>query len=81
MGRYSLVQNVKERRHDKPKLQRDITLELDGSENAALNIEGLKDYEMPSAVEAYEFYLQNESFSCEEEQEDIFFDFILSYQS
>ena len=34
-----------------------ITLALDESENADLNIEGLEDYEMPSAKKAYEFQL------------------------
>ena len=34
-----------------------ITLALDRSENADLNIEGLEDYEMSSAKEAYEFQL------------------------
>ena len=53
-----------------------ITLALDGSENVDLNIEGLKDYEMPSAEEAYELQLQSESSSCEQEQEDILFYFI-----
>ena len=53
-----------------------ITLALDGSENADLNIEGLEDYEMPSAEEAYEFQLQSESSSCEKELEDILFYFI-----
>ena len=56
----------------------DITLALDGTENADLNIEGLKDYEMPPAEEAHEFQLQSESSSCEKEQEDILFYFILS---
>ena len=51
----------------------DITLALDGSENADPNIEGLEDYEMPSAEEAYEFQLQSKSSSCEDEQEDLFF--------
>ena len=32
-----------------------ITLVLNGSENVDLNIEGLEDYEMPPAEEAYEF--------------------------
>ena len=48
-----------------------ITLALDESENADLNIDGLGDYEMPSAEEAYEFQLQSKSTSCEEELEDI----------
>ena len=51
-----------------------ITLALDGSENADLSIDGLEDYEMPSAEEEYELQLQSESSSCEEEQEDISFD-------
>ena len=41
------------------------------SENADLNIEGLEDYEMPSAEKAYEFQFQRESSSCAGEQEDI----------
>ena len=53
-----------------------ITLVLDVRENADLNIEVLKNYEMPSPEEAYEFYLQSESSSCEEEQEDICFHLI-----
>ena len=57
-----------------------ITLALDGSENADLNTEGLKDCKMPSAEEAYEFQLQGKSSSCGEEQEDILFYFILFYQ-
>ena len=49
-----------------------ITLALDGSENADLNIiEGLEDYKMLPAEEAYEFQLQSVSSSWEEEQEDI----------
>ena len=32
-----------------------ITLALNGSENVDLNIEGLEDYEMPPAEEAYQF--------------------------
>ena len=56
----------------------DITLALDGSENVDSNVEGLEDYKMPSAEEAYEFQLQSKSSSCEEEQEDILFYFIAS---
>ena len=41
------------------------------SENGDLNIEGLEDYAIPSAEEAYEFQLQRESSSCTGEQEDI----------
>ena len=55
-----------------------INLALDGSENADLNIEGLEEYEMSSAEEAYEFLLPSKSSSCEEEQKDILFYFILS---
>ena len=57
-----------------------ITLALDGSENADLNTEGLKDCKMPSAEEVYEFQLQGKSSSSEEEHEDILFYFILFYQ-
>ena len=55
-----------------------ITLALDETENANLNIEGLEDYEMPSAEEAYEFQLQSGSSSYKEEQDDSLFYFILS---
>ena len=48
-----------------------FTLTLDGSENADLNIEGLEDYEMSFAEKTYEFQVQSELSSCEEEQEDI----------
>ena len=48
-----------------------ITLALDWSEIADLNIEGLEYYKMPSAEEAYELQLHSESSICEEEQEDI----------
>ena len=57
-----------------------ITLELDGSENADLNIEQLEDYEMPSAEEAYEFQLQRKSSCCEEKKEDTCSDLLLLYQ-
>ena len=56
--------------------QRGVTLGLDGSENADLNIEVLEYCKMPSTEEAYEFQLQSESFSFEEEQEDLLFYFI-----
>ena len=48
-----------------------IFLALDRNKNPDLNIKVLEDYEMPSTEEAYEFQLQSESSSCEEEQEDI----------
>ena len=48
-----------------------FTLRLDGSENADLNIEGLEGYEMSFAEKTYEFQVQSELSSCEEEQEDI----------
>ena len=72
MGRYSLVQNVKEIRHNKPKLSEVWYYScVRWSENVDLNVEGLEDYVMPSAKKAYDFQLQSESSSCEEEQEDI----------
>ena len=48
-----------------------ISLALDVSKNAVLNIEGLEDYKMLSVEETYEFQLQRESSSNEEEQEEI----------
>ena len=50
-----------------------ITLALNWSEIADLNIEGLEYYKIPSAEEAYELQLHSESSICEEEQEDIWF--------
>ena len=47
------------------------TLALDRSENTDLKIEGLEDYKMAYAEEAYEFQVQSESSRYEEEQEDI----------
>ena len=57
-----------------------ITLALDWSEIADLNIEGLEYYKIPSAEEAYELQLHSESSICEEEQEDIWFHLIWFYQ-
>ena len=57
-----------------------ISLALDVSKNADLNIEGLEDYKMLSVEETYEFQLQRESSSNEEEQEEIWFDLICFYQ-
>ena len=44
-----------------------ISVALHGDQNADRNIEGPEDYEIPSAEEAYEFQLQSELSSCEEE--------------
>ena len=57
-----------------------ITLALNWSEIADLNIEGLEYYKIPSAEEAYELQLHSESSICEEEQEDIWFHLIWFYQ-
>ena len=44
-------------------------------------ISGLEDNEISSAEEAFEFTLQSESSSCEDEQEDIWFDFFFYFIS
>ena len=44
-----------------------IAVALDGGQNGDRNIEGPEDYEIPSTEEAYEFQLQSESSSFEEE--------------